>query len=206
MADYNRTFKLDAKITISEEIRTEFIRKSIHVLIAMVPSMAQINLIFTYFLLLSGMVVFSFAELIRLQGGSVVIISRLTLLASRRRDNGRFVLGPVTLAIGALLALSLYPAPAAAIAIYALAFGDSLSSIVGKMFGRIKLPFTDGKTLAGSIACFSVVFAISYLYTLNLNAAVIIGSSAAVLEAIPAKDLDNLIIPLGTGAVASLIF
>ena len=206
MADIDKTLKLNAKINISEEIRTEFIRKSIHVLIALVPSLAQISLNFTYFLLLSGMVVFGFAELTRLQGGKVVIISRLTLLASRRRDNGRFVLGPVTLAIGAMLALSLYPAPAAAIAIYALAFGDSLSSIMGKMFGKIKIPFTDGKTLAGSFACFFVVFAVSYLYTLDLSAAVIIGSAAAIFEAIPVKDLDNIIIPLGTGAVASLFF
>lgn len=206
MTDYSKTLKLNAKNNISEEIRTEFIRKSIHVLIALVPSMAQISLNLTYFLLLSGVVVFSCAEFIRMQGGSVVIISRLTLLASRKRDSGRFVLGPVTLAIGALLALSIYPAPAAAIAIYALAFGDSFSSIIGKMFGKIKIPFTDGKTLAGSIACFSVVFAVSYLYTLDLNAALIIGSSAAILEAIPAKDLDNVIIPLGTGAIASLFF
>ncbi len=206
MADFDKTLKLEAKINISEEIRTEFIRKSIHVLIALVPSMAQISLNLTYFLLLSGMVAFSFAEFIRLQGGKVVVISKLTLLASRRRDDGRFVLGPVTLAIGALLALSLYPAPAAAIAVYALAFGDSLSSIIGKMFGRIKLPFTDGKTLAGSVACFSMVFAVAWLYTFDLSASVIIGSAAAVLEAIPAKDLDNIIIPLGTGAVASLFF
>lgn len=189
----------------AEEIRTEIIRKGIHVLIALVPTIASISLLFTYFVLLTGMLVFSFAEYVRLNGGSVILISRLTLIASRRRDNGRFVFGPVTLAIGALLALSLYPSSAAAIAIYALAFGDSISSIAGKLFGSLKIPFTNGKTVVGSAACFMVVMFIAFVFTENLSSAIIIGATAAAIEAFSTNDLDNIIIPIGTGAVAALL-
>jgi dolichol kinase len=37
-----------------------------------------------------------------------------------------------------MLSLLLYPDPAASIAIYALAFGDGLASLVGKLVGRIR--------------------------------------------------------------------
>jgi phytol kinase len=204
--NYSEAIKFTTKNRISEEIRTELIRKSIHVLIAFVPSMAAVNLVLTFFLLLTGMLLYSFAEMVRMKGGKIIFISTITLIASRKRDNGRFVLGPVTLAVGAMLALCLYPAPAAAIAIYALAFGDSLSSITGKMFGRIKIPFTKGKTVMGTLTCFSAVLFIAFAFTTNINSALIIAVSAALFEALPLKDLDNIVIPLGTGAVASFFF
>ena len=144
--------------------------------------------------------------MVRLKGGKIVLVSAITLIASRKRDNGRFVLGPVTLAVGAMLALCLYPAPAAAIAIYALAFGDSLSSITGKMFGRIQIPFTRGKTVVGTLTCFAAVLFVAFAITTDITSALIIAVSAALLEALPLQDLDNIVLPLGTGAIAALFF
>jgi phytol kinase len=93
-----------------------------------------------------------------MEGYSVPIVSKVTALAARRRDGDRFVLGPITLGLGALLSLLLYPNPAASIAIYALAFGDGLSSLVGKSFGSVRIPFTGGKSLEGSLTCMVAVF------------------------------------------------
>ena len=39
-----------------------------------------------------------------------------------------------------------------------LAFGGGLSRLVGKAFGRVRLPFTGGKSLEGSLTCLFAVF------------------------------------------------
>jgi phytol kinase len=99
--------------TAAAELQTELLRKSIHFFIAMVPPLATLSLPVTMALLGAGILVYSTAEALRLQGRTVPFISGITRMASRDRDRGRFVLGPVTLGLGAMLALMLYPEPAA---------------------------------------------------------------------------------------------
>ncbi len=190
----------------STEIRTEIVRKSLHLLIGLVPMLATWNFGVTVALLVSGILVYSYSELMRLRGFEIVVISRLTAIAARRRDVGKFVYGPVTLGIGALLALFLYPEPAASIAIYALAFGDGLSSLVGKAFGSIKIPFTGGKSLEGSLTCFLAVICSAYAVTGDAPRSAAIAFIATVTEAIPSKDLDNILLPALVGIAAVAIF
>lgn len=190
----------------STEIHTELLRKSLHLLISMVPSMARWNFGFTVALLASGILVYAYSEYLRLQGFEVVIISKITSMAARRRDAGRFVMGPVTLGLGALLALVLYPEPAASIAIYALAFGDGLSSLVGKSFGNIRLPFTGGKSLEGSLTCLIAVFCSAYALSRNAWRSFLIALIATIIEAFPTKDADNLLLPSLVGLFAVYLF
>ncbi|MBN1685431.1 MAG: phosphatidate cytidylyltransferase [Spirochaetales bacterium] len=185
------------------ELRVELFRKAIHMLVAIVPFLAAMNVTATMALLSLGAVLYTTSEYLRSTGHDVFLISRVTVLASRTRDRGRFVLGPVTLGIGAMLALMLYPEPAATIAIFALAFGDSISSLVGKLYGRVRIPLTGGKTYAGSLACFVVVLFIAYRVTDNILLAIPIAFVATALEAFPTKDLDNILMPVGTGFIAS---
>ena len=194
------TIGLDVRIG---EIRTELIRKLIHILVAIVPFLAAVSTPITMGLLAAGTVFYTLAEYLRSRGHQLYIISRITQLASRDRDQGRFVLGPITLGIGAMLALLLYPEPAATIAIFALAFGDSISSLVGKFWGSASIPFTGGKTFAGSFACFLVVLFIAFRITGNISLSVLIAASATALEALPIRDLDNIVMPVGTGFIAS---
>lgn len=190
---------------LSSQFRTEVVRKAIHLLIALVPMLAAISVSFTMGLLGAGTLFYIFAEKARREGLSIIFISELTVIASRDQDRDRFVLGPVTLGIGAMLALLLYPGEASVIAIYALAFGDSAASLVGKTVGGIRIPFTKAKTLAGSIACFVTVLALAYRLTGRLSIALVIAAASALFEAMPATDMDNIIIPIGTGFVASRI-
>ena len=206
MASYTAVGLLTASISTNariNELRIELFRKSIHILIAIVPFLAAVNVTATMTLLALGTVFYTASEYLRSQGYEIFLVSRMTVLASRSRDLGRFVLGPVTLGIGAMLALLLYPEPAATIAILALAFGDSISSLVGKLYGNLKIPFTGGKTFAGSIACFLVVLSIAYRITGNIYLAVPIAFTATALEAFPTRDLDNILMPVGTGFIAS---
>ncbi len=188
------------------EIRTEIIRKSLHFLIGLTPALATLSHSMTMSLLAVGVAVYSFAEILRLSGREVILISRVTALASRTRDDGRFVLGPVTLGLGALAALSFYPDPAAAIAIYALAFGDGLASLVGKLFGTIRIPLTRGKSVEGSLACFLAVFSSTFGLTRSFGRSVAVAVFATLVEALPVKDLDNLLIPISVGSFATLLF
>ncbi len=190
----------------SAEIRTEIVRKSLHLLIGLVPMLATWNFGVTVLLLSSGILVYSYSELMRLRGFDIAVISRLTAIAARRRDAGKFVYGPVTLGIGALLALMLYPEPAASIAIYALAFGDGLSSLVGKAFGSIRIPFTGGKSVEGSLTCFVAVLCSAYAVTGDAPRSAAIALIATVTEAIPSKDMDNILLPMLVGLAAVAIF
>ncbi len=188
-----------------DTLQKEIVRKSIHLMIALVPTLAAWNYRLTVMLLISGVLVYTYAEFLRGKGHHIFLISDITAVASRSRDKGHFVLGPVTLGLGALSALLLYPHPAATIAIYALAFGDGLSSLAGKFFGGLRLPFTGGKTFSGSFTCFVSVMVAGMFLSGNMEAVVVVALIATVLEAIPSKDLDNIIIPIGTGLAAQFL-
>jgi dolichol kinase len=144
-------------------------------------------------------------EQLRLSGVKVPLVSALTSMASRPRDMGGFVMGPVTLGIGALLALLLFPSPAACIGIYALAFGDGFAGLIGKLFGRIRPAFLFGKSVEGSAACFAATFFSAWLVSHNPAAALAAAITATAVEALPLEDYDNIVLPLIVGAVVTLV-
>jgi dolichol kinase len=187
------------------DIKTEVLRKSIHLLIGLSPVMAALNYPATVALLLAGTLGYIQMESLRLAGIRVPVISSLTDMASRSRDRGRFVMGPVTLGLGALLALLMYPSPAASIAIYALAFGDGFASLVGKLVGRLRPSFLRGKSVEGSLACFSAVLVTAFHVSHNWNIALVAAFTAMVTEALPLEDYDNLALPLVVGLVVSIV-
>jgi dolichol kinase len=189
-----------------DEIRIEMLRKSIHLLIALVPSLAFFIGVFpTTIILATGVLFYTTCETLRMYGKEVPVVSAVTSLAARKRDAGKFVLGPITLGLGAMLSLILYPEPAASIAIYALAFGDGLSSLVGKLFGTIRLPFTGGKSLEGSLTCFTAVFVSAYALSGKAVPSAAVALVATLTEACPLKDFDNIILPLVTGCAALIL-
>jgi len=187
------------------ELKTEIVRKSIHFLIALSPLMAAINRPVTVLLLMAGTLGYTLMEYLRLNGVKVPVISSLTSMASRSRDIGHFVMGPVTLGFGALIALFLYPSPVASIAIYALAFGDGFASLVGKLFGSWRPAILRGKSVEGSLACFTAVFISAIAVSHNVNIAFIAAFTATVVEALPLKDFDNMAIPVTVGLAVQFV-
>ena len=188
------------------DLRTELFRKSIHILIALVPPLAAYAGRSTTLALLAGGVVFyTYAEIQRVRGCRIPLITRVTTAAARREDlPGRIIIGPMTLGLGAMISLLLYPQTVSLIAIYALAFGDSASSIIGRAFGRIPLGPWHYKTLEGSLACFFTVLLITLRISGSLSCAFLVAFTATVLEALPVRDLDNIIIPMGSGFAACM--
>jgi dolichol kinase len=197
-------FRNPATITFSE-VKTEAIRKAIHFLIALSPSMAVFHHKLTMVLLMAGTLFYACTECARLSGIRVPIITKATQMAARKRDDGRFVLGPVTLGFGALLALLFFPPPASTIAIYALAFGDGFASLVGKLYGYIRPRFMMGKSIEGSTACFIAVFASAFLVSHNIEIALIAALIATIVEALPLEDYDNIAMPVSVGLIVQLL-
>lgn len=201
-----RAARSATRVEARSATQIELFRKAIHLAIAAVPTIAAFDVLVAAGLLGVGIVIYVAAEQARLLGIRVAVISDVTVLALRERDGRGFVLGPVTLGLGAMLALLLYPEPAASLAIYALAFGDSAAGVVGTALGRVKIPYTGGKSVAGSLACFTVVLAVTMRLTGDVAASLALAAAAAVLEAAPTRDYDNLVLPVGAGLVAHYLF
>lgn len=187
-----------------QSFRKELTRKIIHITIALVPTLASWNFVAAVAFLSSGILVYTINETARLNGRAGGFVSKLTVMAARPMENG-FVWGPITLGLGALAALLYYPSPAATVAIYALAFGDGIASIAGKFLGRRAVIRIGEKTLVGSAACFVAVFISAYVVLKDVRLSLISAATATILELIPVRDADNLIIPLGTGLVLTLL-
>ena len=178
------------------EAGTETVRKSIHFLIALCPAIAAVNFPLTVSLLTAGILCYTVMEILRLSGVRVPLVSALTDMASRPGDLGRFVTGPVTLGTGALLVLLIFPAPVAYIGIYALAFGDGFAGLAGKLIGKHRPAFLFGKSIEGSLACFTATFISAYIVSKNFSITLVAAVTATAVESLPLKDYDNIFLPL----------
>lgn len=194
-----RTFSQTAAV---QELLVEVFRKSIHLSSAVTVVFAERWYTLTLVGIVAISILYCLSELLRMRGYEFGIIAHITRYASRTRDKGRFVLGPLTLAGGIFAALLLFPLHTAKIAIFALAFGDGLASLVGKRFGKMRLPLFQDKTVAGSLTCFAAVFLSSFAVSRSFGKSLVLGLSGAGIEMLPLKDYDNLLIPVAIGALA----
>ena len=181
----------------------ELFRKSIHICSSFVPLFLGFAYLPVIALLILAIVVYTISELLRAKGINIPLISKITEIAARKRDENRFVLGPVTLACGILIAALLLPLDCARVGIFALAFGDGLASLMGKLFGKITIPGAHGKTAAGSLTCFFAVFISTFCCCGNCLVSLITALCAMFIEVLPLSDFDNLIIPPVIGLIYS---
>ena len=186
-------------------ILKELFRKSIHICSSFIPLFLKLAYWPVIVLLVLAVIVYSISEVLRSKNIELPLISKVTEIAARKRDENRFVLGPVTLVCGILLAALLLPLDYARAGIFALAFGDGLASLMGKLFGKITIPGAHGKTAAGSLTCFFAVFITTFCCCGNCFIALIIALCAMFIEILPLADFDNLIIPPAIGWIYFLL-
>jgi len=178
----------------------ELFRKSIHIGSALVPLVLKYNYWLVIGLLIAAAVIYTVCELLILKGVYIPVVSKVIATAARKRDENKFVLGPMTMDIGVLIVCLLLPWDCARVGIWALSFGDGLASLVGKMFGKITIPGAKGKTVAGSMACFLAVYISTFCCSQNCFVSLIIATLAMSVEVLPLMDFDNLIIPILIGS------
>ncbi len=183
-------------------IKKELFRKTIHMASAFIPFFYFFNDELIILGILFVTLIYFFSEVMRFRNVRLPLITRITEMASRSRDEGKIVLGPITLTLGIFLALVMFDYRTAIISIFALSFGDGTASLFGKIVGGPKIPFTFGKTFSGTLGSMIILILVFYGCGLNLWQAIVIALFSSIVEAFPTGDFDNLIIPVATGLFA----
>jgi dolichol kinase len=101
------------------------------------------------------------------------------------------------------LSLILFPELIACVVIMIVACADSMATMIGMFYGRVKLPYNRKKSMEGSVAFFLTAFVCAFFY-LPLMTALIVSAVSCIIETLPIE-FDNITIPLGTGLFLGLI-
>ncbi|HHT9132713.1 MAG TPA: diacylglycerol/polyprenol kinase family protein [Candidatus Tripitaka californicus] len=171
----------------------------VHVWAGAVPFLANIAFFTTINFLVLLVVLYTLSEVGRLNGRLVPLLGPVTTACIRKEERRGFITGPITMAIGVIMSLLLFPAQVALAVIWILAFADTAATLVGKTWKGRPLPYNRSKSVMGSLAFFLVAYLCSLL-CLSPMSALPVALTASILESLPLKD-DNISTPLGSGAV-----
>jgi HAD superfamily phosphoserine phosphatase-like hydrolase len=185
--------------------KNDVVREIIHasaIAIPVLSSLISIYIVAVFILFVTAFYVIS--ELTIMEKGSLPVISSITRHATTQEEQYEFRAAPIFYALGILLTLLLFPRHAGNAAIVIFALGDSTASIFGRLFGRNTLAFNKGKTLEGSLIGFVFAFSAAVFFVNPFMAAS--GAAAAMLiESLPLPINDNLVLPLVTGALLTIM-
>ncbi len=122
-------------------------------------------------------------------------------LYALEREKTRFGEGAVYLALGTLIAVSFIHVKALMLLVFvAIFFSDSIATIIGVNFGRVKLPYNRRKSVIGTLAYFLVLLVPAFFVIGPLSIAVAL--IAALAESASNRIDDNLAVP----AVLAFLF
>ena len=154
---------------------------------------------------LSAMLIFCFfIEILRSKNSFISkFFERYLSFMMRSFEKQGSVTGSTWVFAGALITIILVPKPFSLLALFFLAFGDTLAALVGMKFPLIKI---GSKTLSGSFACFIICLFVGLILNFEVNLKIIlIGAFAATIaELIPIKINDNFLIPVLSGCAMYL--
>jgi dolichol kinase/phosphoserine phosphatase len=180
-------------------------REAIHALGFFVPVVAGfvgVPIVAVSIILVLGFYLTS--EYLRTEGKRMPVINFITRKAASQNELYQIVLAPVYFAVGILLTLLIFPAPASSAAIAIFCLGDSTASLFGRYFARTTLPFNKDKSLEGSAAGFFFAFLAGSAFISPLTA--LAGAAVAMfVEYLPLPINDNLLIPLCTGLTLTFL-
>lgn len=147
------------------------------------------------------------ADIMRLKIRAVnrFVFTRFGSFIRKSEENKLTGTPPYVLGIG--LSLYLYPPEIAAAAVCFLAFGDVAATAIGERFGRTKI---GSKSLEGTLAFVAAAVFAGLLLPLVgipvLHGIILAGAIfAAAVELLPIPVNDNLLIPLVSGGVMTLV-
>lgn len=140
----------------------------------------------------------------------IPLIHEILLAFERPKDIATFPgRGPFFLILGSLLAMLLFPIDIAKGAITVLAVGDSISHLVGRYFGKTKVPFSENKMLEGTVVAI-VLSTFTALLFVDFPKAFLASLITISVESVYPEKIsryldDNLVIPLLAGAIMMLL-
>lgn len=140
---------------------------------------------------------------------------------SRTGDRRELLYGPMQYGIIFVLMTVLFwlDSPVGIVVLIILCAGDGMADVIGRRFGRGKIPFNPRKSWAGSIAMLLAGFGLSLaflalfsqwgVFNLDLRAAIVplllISLAATVVEAVSGADTDNVTITVAALGTAWLL-
>ena len=185
----------------------EIFRKVIHIFNIIIPLFHiyilkdKIDMI----IFLSAMVIFCFfIEIFRSQSSFISkFFEKYLFFMMRSFEKQGSLTGSTWVFVGALITIILVPQPFSLLALFFLAFGDTLAALVGMRFPFIKI---GNKTLSGSLACFIMCLYVGLIFDFEISSEIIlIGAfTATIVELISIKINDNILIPVFSGCAMYL--
>jgi dolichol kinase len=190
-------------------VKKELFRKSIHILGFSIPLVAiGAGILDAVLVIVSLAITYSVSEYLRLRGRNLPLFTTITKMAMRGdssgEEQGTFVKAPLYFAAGILASLLVFPAPFNYAAIAVVTLGDGFSSVIGKMYGKNKIPYTGGKTVEGTATGLACAFVGAALFVSPTTALIAAGVGMAV-ELLPLRISDNLTVPLLSGLSVTAI-
>lgn len=205
--------RIDAGAAANNTLKTEIFRKSIHIIGFIVPFISlALGIMVAAVFVIGMMTVYSISEYMRLKGRrSIPMFTAITKMAMRNeRGNSHnekqntFIKAPLYFATGILLSLLIFTAPFNYVAIAVATLGDGFASIIGRLYGRNKIPHSGGKTIEGTAAGLAFAFA-GCLIFVSPTIAIIAASIGMITELLHLRVSDNLSVPLITGLALTII-
>jgi dolichol kinase len=153
-------------------------------------------------ILLAALIMFLVVLLFELDKKYQIPIFSYIFKRCKRRDDER---GFIYFFLGIILTLIIFKfnMPVANAAILILLFGDSASTIIGRKYGKTRIPFKKDKTVEGSLAFFMVGLTLALTQVPLLPA--FLGVLAGVLAEAYSPIDDNIPIPLVSATVMALV-
>lgn len=201
-------FLISGRTETHSVTRRDLVRESIHLsglLVAVVTFYLSLNLYFVAFIIFLVTLTYAGAELSRMHGKNVPLISAITWRAAIQPEMYEFVTSPIYFATGIALTLLVFPQPINYAAIAVFTIGDVSATIFGKELGKHTIPYNKGKKIEGTV--FGLLFAAlgAYMFTLNPLKAIIAATAGMIVESLPLPINDNMTIPLIAGLTLLLI-
>jgi len=155
-------------------------------------------------ILLASVIVSLAIEVFRLHNPRIRSVFRHFFGELLRNHEDASLLGSTYLLIAVLLTIHLFDKPVAVLALGFLILGDTVAAIVGKSIGKHRL--LGGKTVEGSLACFLVCFALTFLMPgIPFYVGLVGAATATLFELLPIPLDDNFRIPLSAGFAMELL-
>ena len=189
---------------MDKEIKFEIKRKSVHVLIGFISILLiyflETKVVFYISLIFFSVMIYLRAKI--LEKKRVFLISDLIDIFERKNEKenepGK---GAMNFALSVILITSIFEKNTCIISILILSISDTLASIIGKRFGKVKIK--NGKTLEGCLSFF-ISSLIICIFFMEIKKAIAVSLFAVMIEFIVLLD-DNLSIPIGVSFMISMI-
>ncbi len=185
-------------------MRRETYRKVIHLLGIPLPFLALLNRSIVLFVLFSIIALYAISETFRYIGFHFPLVSYVTKKVRRLTEARGPIIGPISLTIGIIIPLLLFQPDVYIPAILIVCISDSLSSLLGKRYGKTALPFYN-RTVEGSAAFYVSAFII-LLFFLPVRQSLYISLIPTVIELVSPYNLDNFLVPIVTALCLNFFF